>query len=84
MKIYKVKISSKGQISIPAEIRKKLSTSILEIQLDKDRIILKPSHSILSLGGTLRKYSKNKETNRIGQEDETAWKAHIQKKFNRS
>ncbi|MFQ5602235.1 MAG: AbrB/MazE/SpoVT family DNA-binding domain-containing protein [bacterium] len=82
--VYKVKISSKGQISIPTEIRKNLSTNILEMHLDKDQIILKPSHSILSIGGALKKYAQNKTTKRIDQEDETAWKTHVQEKYNRS
>ena len=48
------KITSKGQITIPAFIRKKLKTSILEISFDGERIILKP---LKELGGILSEYA---------------------------
>lgn len=48
------KITSKGQITIPASIRRKLKTSILEIYFDGEKIILKP---LKELGGILSKYA---------------------------
>jgi len=36
------KITRKGQLTIPAEFRKKLGTDIVEIVMEGNRIIIKP------------------------------------------
>lgn len=77
-----VKISRKGQIAIPKSIRKKLSSDILDIQMEGNRVILKPAESILSIAGSLKKYAKNyKPSTSKTSEDEEAWEKHVKKKF---
>ena len=52
------KITQKGQITIPSEFRKKLGTDIVEVEMDKGKIIIKP---VRKLGGILNRYAiKNK------------------------
>ncbi|RLB11032.1 MAG: AbrB/MazE/SpoVT family DNA-binding domain-containing protein [Deltaproteobacteria bacterium] len=52
------KITRKGQITIPSEFRKKLGTDIVEVEMDKGKIIIKP---VRKLGGILNRYAiKNK------------------------
>ena len=85
MQKYKVKVSKKGQIAIPQQIRKKLSTNIVELEMDEDKIILTPSQSILSIGGSLKKYAeKNSKTARAQDEELKAWEKHVKEKFDRS
>ena len=82
---YKVKISKKGQIAIPKKIRDKLATDILEIEMLEDKLILKPSKSILSIGGSLKPYAKNvSKKKQTKEEDQQAWEAHVKEKFGRS
>ncbi len=49
------KITSKGQITIPRSIRKALSSDIVEFEITKGYIIIKP---VKSVAGSLKKYSK--------------------------
>ncbi len=52
------KITTKGQITIPSEFRKRLGTDVVEITMEGDKIVLKP---LKKLGGVLQKYAiKNK------------------------
>ncbi len=56
--MFTVKITRKGQITIPAEFRKKLGTDIVEVEMEGEKIIIKP---IRKLGGIFHKYAiKNK------------------------
>ena len=48
------KITRKGQLTIPAEFRKKLGTDVVEIVMEGDRIIIKP---VKKLGGILHRYA---------------------------
>lgn len=83
MKFGNVKISSKGQIVIPQRIRNKLKSDLLEIEIEDDRIILRPVESILNLGGSLKKYAMNKIMTETD-EDEAAWGKHVKEKFDHS
>ena len=49
-----VKITRKGQVTIPAEIRKKLGTNIVEITIREGEVVIKP---VRKLGGALQKYA---------------------------
>ncbi|NPA41474.1 MAG: AbrB/MazE/SpoVT family DNA-binding domain-containing protein [Aquificae bacterium] len=61
------KITHKGQITIPAEYRKKLGTDIVEIVMEDDKLIIKP---VRKLGGALHKYAiKNKPIRDIIREE---------------
>ena len=49
-----VKITRKGQITIPAQIRKKLGTDIVEITIREGEVVIRP---VKKLGGALQKYA---------------------------
>ncbi len=48
------KITSKGQITIPVDFRKKLDTDLVEVTMEGEKIIIKP---IKKMGGILQKYA---------------------------
>ena len=65
-----VKITSKGQITIPASFRKRLKTDLVSVEMEGDRIVLKPIHGI---GGIFKKYAfKNKPFEEIMKIEEKA------------
>jgi AbrB family looped-hinge helix DNA binding protein len=79
---YKAKISQKGQIAIPKKIRDQLDTDILEIEMKEKQIILRPINSIIEIGGSLNKYSReliNRE-----KKEKTVWENHVKEKFDPS
>jgi AbrB family looped-hinge helix DNA binding protein len=53
--ITTAKITSKGQVTIPKEIRDMLKTDVVEFRLVKGNVIIKP---VMSVGGSLQKYAK--------------------------
>lgn len=69
-----VKISRKGQIVIPKSFRDRLKTNLLDIEMDKDEIVIKPSGSILSLGRALKDYKKQND-------EKEAWTNHVKEKY---
>jgi len=50
-----VKISSKGQITLPKEIRERLREQVIQVIADEKGVRLEP---VVSLAGALRKYAK--------------------------
>ncbi|SNR93774.1 AbrB/MazE/SpoVT family DNA-binding domain-containing protein [Desulfurobacterium atlanticum] len=61
------KITSKGQITIPANIRKKLKTQFVSVELKGDTLILKP---VKDAGGILSKYAIEKSYEKIKEREE--------------
>jgi len=60
--IYTATVTSQGQITIPAKLRRELGLDRATISITKnanDTIELKKTPDLLSLGGSLNKYSKN-------------------------
>lgn len=55
MPIIPVKITSKGQTTIPKEIRDLLKSDVIEFEVVEGNVVLKP---IRSIGGSLNQYSK--------------------------
>ncbi|HBR16804.1 MAG: hypothetical protein A3G39_05045 [Deltaproteobacteria bacterium RIFCSPLOWO2_12_FULL_43_16] len=55
MPIKAVKITSKGQVTIPKEIRDLLESNIIEFEMAGGNIMLKP---VKSIGGSLSGYTK--------------------------
>ena len=50
-----VKITSKGQVTIPKEIRDLLNTDVVEFELIEGNVVIKP---VKSVGGSLSKYAR--------------------------
>lgn len=50
-----VTITSKGQATIPKEIRDHLKSRVIEFEITKDAVIVKP---VRSVGGALGRYSR--------------------------
>jgi len=50
-----VKITSKGQATIPKEIRDLLKTDVIEFEVVDGMVVVKP---VKSIGGSLNRYSK--------------------------
>ncbi|MGC8678068.1 MAG: AbrB/MazE/SpoVT family DNA-binding domain-containing protein [Hydrogenobaculum sp.] len=62
-KVKVAKITKKGQITIPAEYRKRLKYDVVEVYIDEDRIIIKP---VEELGGILNRYAiKDKPIDKV-------------------
>jgi len=60
-----IRISERGQISIPAAARKKLgikTKSNVVVEVGENEITIKPMRSILEVAGIFRKYTKGKTT----------------------
>ncbi|WP_051654674.1 AbrB/MazE/SpoVT family DNA-binding domain-containing protein [Persephonella sp. IF05-L8] len=57
--MFIAKITKKGQITIPAEIRRKLKTNIVEIEEKNGEIVIKP---VKNLAGILHKYAKKRKS----------------------
>ena len=70
MVIKAVKISKKGQVTIPKAIRDELGTNIISFVIEKDEVKLKPVKE--ETYGKLKKYSKKYIP--IKEAKEIAWK----------
>jgi len=60
-----VQVSDKGQITIPASVRRKLglkAKSRVEIDIRDNEAVIRPVQSILELSGILQGYAKGKTT----------------------
>ena len=80
-----VKISRKGQITIPKKILEKLKSDILEISYSGGKVVLKPVESVLNSGKSLHEYAKNvPKRKRLNKESDEAWDDHVKEKFSRS
>ena len=77
-----VKISRKGQITIPKKILEKLKSNILEISYSDGKVVIKPVESVLNSGKSLHEYAKSApERKHLNKESDKAWEKHIQEKF---
>jgi AbrB family looped-hinge helix DNA binding protein len=73
-----VKITDKGQITIPREIRNILKTKLVSFSLVDGVVILRPVHD---LGGSLQKYARNASSDTSFQQiREAAWEKAIREK----
>ncbi len=81
MEIFKVKISSKGQIAIPKKIRERLATDLLSLTMIDDKVILTPTESVLSIGAALKSYAQNASQSDIRSTSDAAWESHVKEKF---
>ena len=56
-----VRVSDKGQVTLPAQVRRQLgikSKSRLEVEVRDDSVILKPQGSVMDAYGALHEYAK--------------------------
>jgi len=64
------KITSKGQITIPAAFRKRLKSSFVSVEMEGDKIIIKP---VAEIGGIFKKFAfKDKSPEEIMKLEEKA------------
>lgn len=62
-KVKVIKITKKGQITVPAEYRKKLKNNVVEVYIEDEKLVIKP---VQELGGILYQYAmKDKPIDKI-------------------
>jgi AbrB family looped-hinge helix DNA binding protein len=76
IKKSRVKISSKGQITIPKKMREQLDSEYLEIEQKDKEIVLREARSVEQLAGSLSDYAGKK---RDIPENE-AWSENVKEK----
>ena len=74
-----VKISSKGQITLPRKVRAALGTDHVRIIFEEGRIRIEPSPDP---GGSLRRYARKRKVS-FKQERDQAWEAVVRDKYTR-
>jgi AbrB family looped-hinge helix DNA binding protein len=78
MPITSVKITRKGQVTIPKEIRAKLNASAVYFEIQNDVITIKP---VRDAAGSLSEYARNvKPGASIKQMKEKAWEEAVREK----
>lgn len=82
---YLVSITSQGQISIPASIRRALGFEHLKkaiIEVDGKKVILRPAADVLSFAGAIHyRAKKGKNIGQIMKEEKQAYSRAIAKKY---
>ena len=73
-----VKITSKGQVTIPKEIREKLKTNSVYFEVEDDTVMLKP---VRDAAGSLSEYAGNvKPGMSMRQMKDRAWEVAVREK----
>ena len=73
-----VKITRKGQVTIPKEIRDKLKTNTVYFEIANDTIVLK---AVRDAAGSLKEYAKNvKPGTSMKQIKDRAWEKAVREK----
>jgi AbrB family looped-hinge helix DNA binding protein len=73
-----VKITRKGQVTIPKEIREKLKANAVYFEVEDDTVMVKP---VRDVAGSLREYAGNvKPGASMRQVKEKAWEVAIREK----
>jgi len=73
-----VKITRKGQVTIPKEIRKKLNANSVYFEVEDDTVIVKP---VRDAAGSLSEYAGNvKPGVSMRQRKDTAWEVAVREK----
>ena len=76
-----VKITEKGQVTIPREIRKVLKANLISFSVVDGVVILRPLRDV---GGSLQAYVRNAASTASFQDQkEAAWEEAIREKINR-
>lgn len=72
-----VKITQKGQVTIPRKIREKLRSEVIEFDVVKDQVIVRP---LISVAGSLKAYAK-KASVPFKEGREKAWEEMVHEKY---
>ena len=76
-----VKITEKGQVTIPREIRNVLNADLISFSVEDGVVILRP---LSDVGGSLHAYVRNEaSTASFRDQKEAAWEEAIREKINR-
>jgi bifunctional DNA-binding transcriptional regulator/antitoxin component of YhaV-PrlF toxin-antitoxin module len=76
--VKQLKISSKGQITLPQAVRKTLASDVIQLVMENGLIRIEPS---ADQAGTLKQYAKRRIPPR--QARDKAWKGAIREKYGR-
>ena len=80
-----VTITSQGQITIPAKIRRKLKLDKSKkaiVTVKNDEIVVTPEPDIMQLAGSLHKYAKkNMSIDEVIKMEERAWEDAVVEKY---
>jgi AbrB family looped-hinge helix DNA binding protein len=68
------KVTSKGQVTIPKEIRDRLDSEMIEFEIEGDRVIIRP---VRKIAGVLKRYA---DSDLISRED-NAWERAVKNKL---
>lgn len=68
------KVTSKGQVTIPKEIRDRLDSEVIEFEIEGDRVIIRP---VRKIAGVLKRYANS---DMISRED-SAWERALKNKL---
>ena len=71
-----VKITKKGQVTIPKKIREKLKSDVIEFEVEEGKVVIKP---IRSVAGSLQKYGRKEISYREAREK--AWDEVIHERY---
>ncbi|HOK01719.1 MAG TPA: AbrB/MazE/SpoVT family DNA-binding domain-containing protein [Spirochaetota bacterium] len=71
------KITKKGQITLPAKLRKKLNTHIVHIDMVDDKIIITPARD---LDGVFKNYALKDKSEKLLQKEKEAFGDSIKEK----
>ena len=72
------KITSKGQVTIPKDIRDILKSSIVKFNIKDGKVEIEP---VKEIAGSLKKYTKNVKKYSFAEERETAWQSIIKENY---
>ncbi|OAQ21852.1 AbrB/MazE/SpoVT family DNA-binding domain-containing protein [Thermosulfurimonas dismutans] len=75
MLIKTVKVSQKGQITLPKEMREALGSEVLRLVLRDRKVIIEP---VEDLAGSLKEYAKPVDLTKAKEE---AWTEAVREKF---
>ena len=70
------KVTKKGQVTIPREIRKRLDSDVIEFTILEGRIVLKP---VKSVAGSLSSFARGKVVS-YEEEREKAWEEAVRER----
>lgn len=71
-----VKITKKGQVTIPKKIRERLKSDVISFEFEEGKVVVKP---IRSVAGSLQKYARKGIS--YGEAREKAWDEVIHERY---